>query len=128
MSDLLFVYGALRKGASNNWRMEGARCLGSAKVPGTLVKIDWYPGLVLKGDTRVKGEVYKVGLELLRQLDEFEGIGLANEAGGEYQRIQSDVLLGQESTKVWIYEWLKGIDDYKIVDSGDWLSAKESYS
>ena len=57
MSDLLFVYGALRKGASNDWRVEDARCLGSAEVPGTLVKIDWYPGLVLKGDTRVKGEV-----------------------------------------------------------------------
>lgn len=126
MSDFLFVYGALRKGASNDWRLKDAHCLGSAEVLGTLVKIDWYPGLVLKGDTRVKGEVYKVGLELLRQLDEFEGIGLANEAGGEYQRIQSDVLLGQESTKVWIYEWLKGIDDYEIVDSGDWLSAKES--
>ena len=48
MSDLLFVYGALRKGASNDWRMEGARCLGSAEVPGTLVKIDWYPGLSSK--------------------------------------------------------------------------------
>ncbi|MGB0645065.1 MAG: gamma-glutamylcyclotransferase family protein [Akkermansiaceae bacterium] len=128
MSDLLFVYGALRKGASNDWRVEDARCLGSAEVPGTLVKIDWYPGLVLKGDTRVKGEVYEIGPELLKQLDKFEGIGSQNEVGDEYHRIQTDVLLNQRPTKVWIYEWLKGIEDYEVVDSGDWLSAMESDS
>ena len=128
MSDLLFVYGALRKGASNDWRMEGARCLGTVEVPGTLVKIDWYPGLVLKGDTRVKGEVYEIGPELLKQLDKFEGIGSQNEVGDEYHRIQTDVLLNQRPTKVWIYEWLKGIEDYEVVHSGDWLSAMESDS
>ena len=128
MSDLLFVYGALRKGASSDWRMEGARCLGSAVVPGTLVKIDWYPGLVLKGDTRVKGEVYEVGPELLKQLDKFEGIGSQNEAEDEYHRIRINVSLGQKSTKVWIYEWLKGIGDYEVVYSGDWMSAMKSDS
>ena len=128
MSDLLFVYGALRKGASNDWRMEVASCLGSAEVPGTLVKIDWYPGLVLKGNTRVKGEIYEVGPELLKQLDKFEGIGFQNEAEDEYHRIRTDVLLDQKPTKVWIYEWLKGIEDYEVVYSGDWLSAMESDS
>ena len=128
MSDLLFVYGALRKGASSDWRMEGARCLGSAVVQGTLVKIDWYPGLVLKGDTRVKGEVYEVGPELLKQLDKFEGIGSQNEAEDEYHRIRINVSLGQKPTKVWIYEWLKGIGDYEVVYSGDWMSAMKSDS
>ena len=32
MPDLIFVYGALRKGASNDWRMKDARWLGPAKV------------------------------------------------------------------------------------------------
>ena len=123
MTDLLFVYGALRKGASDDWRMKGARWMGSAEVPGTLVKIDWYPGLVLKGDTRVKGEVYQIGPELLKQLDGFEGIGLTDEGKGEYHRIQADVLLGQKPKKVWIYEWLKGIDGYELIHSGDWLES-----
>jgi gamma-glutamylcyclotransferase (GGCT)/AIG2-like uncharacterized protein YtfP len=108
--------------------MEGARCLGSAVVQGTLVKIDWYPGLVLKGDTRVKGEVYEVGPELLKQLDKFEGIGSQNEAEDEYHRIRINVSLGQKPTKVWIYEWLKGIEDYEVVYSGDWMSAMKSDS
>ena len=126
MSDLLFVYGALRKGASNNWRMEGACCLGSAEVLGILVKIDWYPGLVLKGDTRVKGEVYEVGADLLKKLDKFEGIGSQDEVEAEYHRIRIDVSLREEPTKAWVYEWLKGIKDYEVVHSGDWLSAMES--
>ena len=125
MSDLLFVYGALRKGASNDWRMKGARWLGAAGVPGTLVKIDWYPGLVLEGETPVKGEVYEVGPELLKELDEFEGIGLDDDCNGEYHRIRAEVNLGGELTTVWIYEWLKGIEDYEVVASGDWLTVAE---
>lgn len=122
MSELLFVYGALRKGASNDWRMKGARWLGAANVPGTLVKIDWYPGLVLGGHQSVKGEVYEVETELLRELDEFEGIGLRAEGNGEYHRIRGNVNLAGVSTEVWIYEWLKGIEGYRIVESGDWLT------
>ena len=90
--------------------------------------MDWYPGLVLKGDTRVKGEVYEVGADLLKKLDKFEGMGSQNEVEDEYHRIRTDVLLNQRPTKVWIYEWLKGIEDYEVVHSGDWLSAMESDS
>ena len=125
MSDLLFVYGALRKGASNDWRMKGARWLGAAEVPGILVKIDWYPGLVLKGVTPVKGEVYEIGPELLKELDEFEGVGLEDDRNGEYHRIRAEVNLAGDLTTVWIYEWLKGTADYEVVESGDWLSVAE---
>ncbi len=122
MSELLFVYGALRRGASNDWRMSDARWLGAAEVGGTLVKIDWYPGLVLSGHQVVKGEVYEVGPELLRELDEFEGIGEGVERFGEYQRVRTEVRIAGESVEVWIYQWLKGIEGYRIVESGDWLT------
>ncbi|MGD1979006.1 MAG: gamma-glutamylcyclotransferase [Akkermansiaceae bacterium] len=123
MSDLLLVYGALRKGASNDWRMKDARWLGTAEVDGTLVKVDWYPGLVLEGGRTVIGEVYEVGPELLRELDEFEGIGV-DERNGEYHRVRAEVLLDGAMTEVWIYEWLKGIEDYEVVENGDWLTVK----
>lgn len=121
MSDLLFVYGALRKGASNDWRMKEGRWLGPAEIKATLVKVDWYPGLVLGGERTAIGEVYEVGPELLCELDEFEGIG-ADVRNGEYHRIKTEVLLEGVVTEVWIYEWLKGIEDYEVVESGDWLT------
>ncbi|MDG1070659.1 MAG: gamma-glutamylcyclotransferase [Akkermansiaceae bacterium] len=123
MSELIFVYGALRKGASNDWRMKGARWLGPAEVAGTLVKVDWYPGLVLEGGSVVLGEVYEVGSELINELDEFEGIGLEDERNGEYHRVKAEVSFEGESLNVWIYEWLKGVEGYPVVESGDWLEA-----
>ena len=123
MSELIFVYGALRKGASNDWRMKGAQWLGPAEVAGTLVKIDWYPGLVLGGGSVVLGEVYEVGPELMNELDEFEGIGLEDERNGEYHRVKAEVSFEGEPLNVWIYEWLKGVEGYSVVESGDWLDA-----
>ena len=122
MPDLIFVYGALRKGASNDWRMKDARWLGPARVEGTLLKIDWYPGLVLGLGGWVKGEVYEIGAELLKELDEFEGIELEDERNGEYHRVKREVLLDGSPTEVWIYEWLKGLEGFEVVSSGDWLS------
>lgn len=123
MSELIFVYGALRKGASNDWRMRGAQWLGPAEVAGTLVKIDWYPGLVLGGGSVVLGEVYEVGSELMNELDEFEGIGLEDERNGEYHRVRAEVSFEGEPLNVWVYEWLKGVEGYPVVESGDWLEA-----
>ncbi len=122
MPDLIFVYGALRKGASNDWRMKDARWLGPAEVEGTLVKIDWYPGLVLGSGGLVKGGVYEISPELLKELDAFEGIGLEDDRNGEYHRVKRSVLVAGASQEVWIYEWLKGIEGYEIVSSGDWLA------
>ncbi|MDA7862008.1 gamma-glutamylcyclotransferase [Akkermansiaceae bacterium] len=123
MPDLIFVYGALRKGASNDWRMKKARWLGPSEVEGTLLKIDWYPGLVLGSGGLVRGEVYEISAELLSELDAFEGIGLEDDRNGEYHRVRKEVSLDDTPTEVWIYEWLKGIEDYEVVASGDWLAS-----
>ncbi len=124
MSERIFVYGSLRKRASNGWRMKDARWLGPAEVGGTLVKVDWYPGLVLGNRGQVMGEVYEVGSDLLKELDEFEGIG-TDQGNGEYRRVRARVSLGGKTVEVWIYEWLKGIDDYEMVESGDWLTVEQ---
>ena len=118
MSELIFVYGSLRRGASNHFRMKDSEYLGCAQIKGTLIKVDWYPGLLLEGDSWIHGEVYQVEESTLRELDAFEGVGSQN---SEYQRIHHEVLLNQQPTKVWVYEWLGGVLDYEILASGDWL-------
>lgn len=48
-NEQVFVYGTLRADASNAWRLEDSDLLGAATVPRRMVKIDWYPGVVLMG-------------------------------------------------------------------------------
>lgn len=117
----VFVYGALRQGALHSWRMDSSSFIARGTVRGTLVKIDWYPGLVLGGESKVLGEIYQVTPEVLAALDEFEGVGVAEERDGEYRRTTAEVTLSDGSTtECLIYEWLKGIDDYEVVENGDW--------
>ncbi|MBK1835528.1 gamma-glutamylcyclotransferase family protein [Roseibacillus ishigakijimensis] len=120
--ETVFVYGALRRGASNAWRMNRADYLGPATVRGTLVKVDWYPGLLLTGETEIHGEVYEVDGETLAELDEFEGIG-SNE---EYQRVWARVQLASgREIDCQLYEWQLGQEDYEVVANGDWLSVEQ---
>ncbi|MEO8614231.1 MAG: gamma-glutamylcyclotransferase family protein, partial [Luteolibacter sp.] len=44
---MVFVYGTLRRGGSNHFRMDGAEFITAGRIAGRMYKIDWYPGLVL---------------------------------------------------------------------------------
>ena len=72
--EVVFVYGTLRRGASNHWRMEGAEYVGKAVVRGRMYRISWYPGL---GRDRKVGEgvgaIYGVSRELLASLERPHG-------------------------------------------------------
>jgi gamma-glutamylcyclotransferase (GGCT)/AIG2-like uncharacterized protein YtfP len=83
----VFVYGTLRRGQANdiNRLVPPARFLGCARVSGTLYQVAWYPGLVLgqaedhaidgaAAQVSVVGEVYAIGPELERQLDQIEEV------------------------------------------------------
>jgi gamma-glutamylcyclotransferase (GGCT)/AIG2-like uncharacterized protein YtfP len=123
-SELVFVYGTLRRGGSNAFRMDGAEFVGPATVGGVLYRISWYPGLVLDGEGSVTGEVYRVGPELLRALDEFEGLAAGEIEGSEYRRVKVEALLGDEDgLEVWVYEWKGTFNEDERIQSGDWLAA-----
>jgi gamma-glutamylaminecyclotransferase len=122
--ELVFVYGTLRRGGSNAFRMEGAVFCGEARVEGELHAITWYPGLTLKaGAGWVIGEVYQVGPEQMRALDEFEGLSAGEVEGSEYRRVRVPVLLNGEMVPAWVYEWKGPVEPGKKVVSGDWLEA-----
>jgi len=124
--ELVFVYGTLRRGGSNAFRMKGASFVGSAYVAGKLYLISWYPGLVRRvRDGLVSGEVYRVGPEQLRALDEFEGLSAGEIEGSEYRRVRAECIVetrtGDDAVMVWAYEWLGPVDEEKFILSGDWL-------
>ena len=117
-SELVFVYGTLRRGASNHGHMDGSSHISHANAKGHLYQVDWYPGLVIDPQGHeVAGEVYSVPSEMMDDLDQYEG--------PEYKRIKGTVTnCAGESLDVWIWEWKKPTDGLKKIPNGDWLLAE----
>lgn len=120
--ELVFVYGTLRRGGSNHFRMSGADLVAEGRVTGKIYRIDWYPGLVLGGEGRVKGEVYSVDAAQLLELDAFEGLSAGEVEGSEYRRVKADVFRDDGGTiGAWVWEWIGPFDEARLVADGDWL-------
>lgn len=129
---LVFVYGTLRKGASNAFRMEGARLIGPGVVKGRIYVIEWFPAFVRKGgDGWVTGELWEVDGALLEALDRYEG--------EEYLRTEIEVRPENgeprygfpryeewqgEWRKAWIWEWRGEVDPERWIRSGDWMDVE----
>ena len=127
---LVFVYGTLRRGGSNAFRMDGAEFVSPGRIEGSLYKISWYPGLVPgEGTGWVKGDIFKVGPGQLRALDEFEGLSAGEIEGSEYRRVEVPVWLedgrGNEPLLAWAYRWIGPIEERNRVLSGDWLERQD---
>ncbi|MEO7099711.1 MAG: gamma-glutamylcyclotransferase family protein [Luteolibacter sp.] len=122
--ELVFVYGTLRRGGSNHFRMDGAEFITAGRICGRMYKIDWYPGLVLDeaGDDIV-GEVYSVDLEMLGNLDSFENVSAGDVEDSEYRRVETTVAREDgETLTAWIWEWLGEVDESQRIHHGDWLA------
>jgi len=112
----VFVYGTLRRGGSNHFRMEGGRWLGTASVRGRLYRVDWYPALTLDSEAGpVTGDLIEVAEDRLPLLDDYEG--------SEYRRVMAQVTnAGGEQVSAWLWEWNEGSDGLQRIAGGDWLA------
>lgn len=126
--ELVFVYGTLRRGASNAFRMEGAEHVGRATVRGRLYRIDSnrdfvYPALV--HDPRavfVYGDVFAVPPEIMAALDDYEG--------DEYDRTEIPLASadpnepGNRPKTAWAWLWSGSVEGFPRIPDGDWLDAE----
>jgi gamma-glutamylaminecyclotransferase len=75
---LIFVYGTLKRGGSNQHYLAGQKFIGVARTtPGfRLFNLGQYPGMIPLADDRdgVSGEVWSVEIDCLEHLDLLEGI------------------------------------------------------
>lgn len=91
----VFVYGTLRRGGRAGSLLRGCECLGEGTVPGALYDVNGaYPALVLEGEGRVEGEVWRCPEAVLRELDAYEGVG-----EGLYRRVRVEV----DGLSCWTY-------------------------
>ena len=124
----VFVYGTLRTGASNAFRMKGASSLGSATVSAKLYRVhDDFPGIVLSNNSEdvLLGEVFTgVSNEHLHALDVYEGCDAQMPVSERiYRRILAPVILESgEVAEAFIWEYIREVDERERIVSGDWLA------
>ena len=116
----LFIYGTLMPGLRLEAEMQGAERLGLARVPGRLVDVGRYPGL-LHGEGLVSGEVYRVSDAQLARLDEVEEMVPGDRGASQYWRervtVQDGALTGQQ---VWTYVYNLPVDGLTPIAHGDY--------
>ena len=124
ITNKIFVYGTLKEVFSNKAAIflhQNPCFIGEAKVPGKLVKVNWYPGLIYakKDKEMVYGEIFemKQPYKILNQLDDYEGIGKNYLEPHEYKREVIPIGLNSKIVSCWTCLYI-GNKTAKTISSG----------
>jgi gamma-glutamylcyclotransferase (GGCT)/AIG2-like uncharacterized protein YtfP len=113
-SQIVFVYGTLRRGSWNHSLMHGAEFLGAAKTKERLALYCGATPYLVRAEpvSNVVGEVYRVDDELLAILDEHEG------HPHWYRREGLDVILDHGGElRAWAYFFPRPLG--QLLETGD---------
>ncbi|MBJ2155316.1 gamma-glutamylcyclotransferase family protein [Variovorax sp. IB41] len=119
----VFVYGTLRRHGRNDIaRYRPAPVfVAEASIAGTLYDLGAYPGVVLGGEGRVKGEIYRVEPAVEVALDLLEEV--AEDDSGEYIKREVRVAVGAQWVNCLVYEIHPSrIAGRPVIGSGDWIA------
>jgi gamma-glutamylcyclotransferase (GGCT)/AIG2-like uncharacterized protein YtfP len=119
----VFVYGTLRRHGRNDIaRFRPVPVfVGEASVAGTLYDLGAYPGIVLGGEGRVVGEIYRIEPEVEAALDRLEEV--ADDDSGEYIRRLVHVAFDAQWLDCLVYEiHPMRIAGRRMIESGDWIA------
>ncbi|MET0048141.1 MAG: gamma-glutamylcyclotransferase family protein [Sedimenticola sp.] len=113
MSELVFVYGTLRRGELNHHLMCGAEYCGDhVTLPRyRMIDLGAYPGVVEGGGTAITGEIYRVNGQQFRQLDRLE----------DYPRLYNRKLIPSPWGSAWIYIYRGVRNGRSVIPGGNWL-------
>ena len=119
----VFVYGTLRRGGRNDIARyrPAPQLIGEASIAGTLFDLGAYPGIVLEGERRVRGEVYAIEPAVEAALDVLEEV--ADDDSGEYIKRRVRVDVGGRWFDCLVYEiHPMRIAGRAVIESGDWIA------
>ncbi|HLC43413.1 MAG TPA: gamma-glutamylcyclotransferase family protein, partial [Methylomirabilota bacterium] len=120
----MFVYGTLMQGFALYHLLESrARCLGRGTVPGRLVSLGDFPGLLDDPRQRVHGELYQTERPeaLWRLLDEAEGFDPRDIAQSLFAREVTHVSMADGSViPAWVYRYKGSLNRAAPIPSGDY--------
>lgn len=118
----VFVYGTLRRGGRNDIARFAPQpvFVGTGVIAGTLYDLGTYPGAVLGGDGRIRGEVYRITADVERELDLLEEV--ADDDTGEYIKRELRVQVGEAPLNCLVYEIQPArVAGLPVIGTGDWL-------
>lgn len=128
-TDLLFVYGTLRRGGSNDIARiaPAARFAGMARVRGRLYDLGAYPALLLEasdGAGWVVGELYAIPYHEWPALDALEEPVTPQRPDGEYFKVIATVQAGDGTPRqVWTYTANPAVVALdREIAHGDWIA------
>ena len=115
-SELLFVYGTLKRGFGNHYYLKDAIFLGRGRTKERYAMYELSIPYVVKDErvSHIVGEVYEVGRDTLKRIDMLEGHPFA------YKRERVVVVL-EDGTEVsaWLYFW-EGCKRGNFNESGEY--------
>jgi len=129
----LFVYGTLRRGSNvpqAAWLAAQARYKGQASLPGRLLDLGDYPGLLpaQSPEEKVYGDLFELpeGQEVLEALDRYEGCHGEDPEPHEYCRIVATPT-DEDGVRVWAWTYLYQlpVDPSRQIKGGDWLKRND---
>lgn len=112
MSDLVFVYGTLRRGEVNHYLLSGAEFCGVhlTRPRYRMLHLGTYPGVVAGGSSSIEGEIYRVDTKGLVKLDRLEA----------YPRLYTRKLIPTHWGRAWIYLYRGSRQSRSVIPSGSW--------
>ncbi len=123
----IFVYGTLLRGvpsAMAGYLERQGRYLGEAELPGYLLDLGSYPGLVYEPDSaaQVYGQVFALDdpAGILAELDRYEGIDPQAPEAGEYRRALLPVLREGRAVECWAYVYNRPPEGLPRIPGGDY--------
>ena len=121
----IFAYGTLMHGERSHERVAQRlrRTHRPARVSGaTLVRIDWYPGLVLNAEGVVHGELFEIDDigAALDELDSYEDFAGYRDDGSLYRRSLVRTHTNGGAMLAWTYVFLGDAEDLPVIASGRW--------
>ncbi len=127
---LVFVYGTLRRRASEGARMAEAEQIGRRTIQGALREIDSKPALVRSDDvkSRVLGDLYRVRVDQLEEIDRWHEREDGGTGGGCYTRAQEPIPSPEgkvPASLAWVWRWIGPTDAAAEIPSGDWLDVEQ---
>ena len=126
-ADLLFVYGTLRRGGSNDIARiaPDAVFVSTARARGRLYDVNGrWPSLVLDDSAGwVTGEIYRVPPQAWAALDALEDPATPERPDGAYFKVEAEVHSGGNAEQVIVYTANPANTRLTLlIEAGDWMA------